>query len=86
MKLIWLNSISPFTGSKVKPSPVLESILDFLSMIENMEVAASFAFFVSDAKVLASDNPIIAKIKERKAWITGYQIKYVNKKLKIRER
>lgn len=67
MNVMWLKSISPFTGSKVKPSSVLESILDFLSMIANMDVAASFTVFVSDAKVLASVNPIIAKSKERKA-------------------
>jgi hypothetical protein len=42
----------PLTSSNVKPSLLLESILDFLSSKANMESAETFAFVESEAIAL----------------------------------
>ena len=57
--------MSPLTFSKVEPSSLLESIKDFLSNIENMEIAESFALAESEAIALVCDAPIMAITKAK---------------------
>ena len=57
--------MSPLTFSKVEPSLLLESIWDFLSKIENMETAESFALAESEAIAFVRDTPIMAKTKAK---------------------
>lgn len=65
VKLMFLNSMSPYTVFRVVPSLLLESILGLLSRISKIEAAESLAFLVSGEKaVLETPSAEIVKAKK----------------------
>jgi hypothetical protein len=65
LKVMCLKSILPSTLSSTTPSSLVESILDFLSMMASMEAADSWAFVESDAVPLVCEIPKAVKTKAK---------------------
>lgn len=61
--------MTPLSGSRVTPASSLGSILDFRSMMENIEDTADFALEESDVRVLVCDTPIAAMLRARNTCI-----------------
>lgn len=61
--------MSPLSGSRVTPLSSLGSILDFRSMMANIEDMADFALEESDVRVLVWDTPIAAILRARNTCI-----------------
>ena len=71
LKLTLLKLMLPVTFSSVIPSPLLESIFDFLSRILKMEIAAALALVASEASALACETTKIAITKAKITWKTS---------------
>lgn len=57
--------MSPLNGSRVTPMSSLGSILDFRSMMANIEDMADLALAESEVRVLVCDTPIAAILRAR---------------------
>lgn len=68
LKLICSSSISPLICASVVPASLLESILDFLSIMENIEAAESLALLLSGLIALDCETPTAAIVNEKKTW------------------